>query len=276
MQREFLLHSRGREDAYVEVLAEHSLSDVRELIKEELDDDQLPDVDFAFLVDGTRISTKQEAKKNAFQLLDTKAHVEMVSKHLKREAENKDIGNDCKKPAIMCNDSTPDKVASAINNSEGHHAEDKDVNNDGKEPATRCNEVTPDNVASSRSNSEGHGHIGAAAITPRTIDMSPYVSDTLIDGDNLSDDLDDMMVIPLIGAGKSEDTEIIKTEDPHKEVNQARETSLQVLYKMTKMLEENSDFCSEKRRRRFLADIQELSDTSFPRTVFGVLGNTGV
>ena len=46
MQREFLLHSRGREDAYVEVLAEHSLSDVRaELIKEELDDDQLPDVD---------------------------------------------------------------------------------------------------------------------------------------------------------------------------------------------------------------------------------------
>jgi hypothetical protein len=167
-------------------------------------------VDLAFLVDGTRISTKQEAKKNAFQLLDTKAHIEMVSKHLKQETENKDIGNDCKKPAIMCNDATPEKVASAINNSEGHHAEDKDVNNDGKEPAIRCNEVTPDNVASSRSNSKEHVHIVVAAITPRTIDMSPYVSDTLIDADNLSDDFDDMMVIPLIGVGKSEDTEIIQ------------------------------------------------------------------
>ena len=101
-KKEFILHSQG-EDSYVEVTPSHPLFDVRRLILEEFDTEQLPckknqknavdgdgtcestneaDVEFAFRVNGIRISAKQEARKNAFDLLARGVKVELVPKKI--------------------------------------------------------------------------------------------------------------------------------------------------------------------------------------------------
>ena len=100
-KREFILHSQG-EDGYVEVESTHTLSDVRRSVLDEFDPEQLPagggesDADkssassgeFAFRVNGIRLSAKQESRKNAFELVDQKVRVELVpKKQKKREAE---------------------------------------------------------------------------------------------------------------------------------------------------------------------------------------------
>ena len=90
-KREFIINSKG-EDGYVEVSSSDTLRDVRRLILEDFDVEQLPNIDsggidkkecscssgdneegtsnlipdFAFNVNGIRISTKQESRKNAF------------------------------------------------------------------------------------------------------------------------------------------------------------------------------------------------------------------
>ena len=87
--REFIVNSQG-EDGYVEVKSSDTLADVRQLILYEFDHEQLPrklssathelegddkssstegDVEFAFRVNGIRISAKQEGRKLAFELL---------------------------------------------------------------------------------------------------------------------------------------------------------------------------------------------------------------
>ena len=111
-KREFIINSKG-EDGYVEVTSSHTLCDVRRLILEDFDVEQLPNIDargvdkkessssgdkeegtsdlipdFAFKVNGIRISTKQESRKNAFDLLNNNVKVELVAmKNHKRDIE---------------------------------------------------------------------------------------------------------------------------------------------------------------------------------------------
>lgn len=85
--RDLILHSNGEQN-YIEVLPHHTLSDVRQLVLEELDAEQLPsscnneggDPDFSFRVDNIRISEKQEKKKVAFNLIERGVRVELVPK----------------------------------------------------------------------------------------------------------------------------------------------------------------------------------------------------
>ena len=112
-KREFIINSKG-EDGYVEVSSSDTLRDVRRLILEDFDVEQLPNIDagsvdkkeiscsgednndgtsdlipdFAFKVNGIRISTKQESRKNAFDLLNNNVKVELVAmKNNKRDIE---------------------------------------------------------------------------------------------------------------------------------------------------------------------------------------------
>ena len=79
--RDLILHSNGEQN-YIEVLPHHTLSDVRQLVLEELDAEQLPsscnneggDPDFSFRVDNIRISEKQEKKKVAFRKGPSRQH----------------------------------------------------------------------------------------------------------------------------------------------------------------------------------------------------------
>ena len=116
IRREFIVNSQG-EDGYVEVKSSDTLADVRKLILEDLDHQQLPrklsnstenlegndnnnnddhDLEFAFRVNGIRISAKQESRKLAFELLDRKVKVELVPKRInnKRAIEDVEGGDD--------------------------------------------------------------------------------------------------------------------------------------------------------------------------------------
>eukprot|EP00984_Skeletonema_dohrnii_P022170 scaffold11300_cov111-Skeletonema_dohrnii-CCMP3373.AAC.2 len=64
--------------------------------------------------------------------------------------------------------------------------------------------------------------------------------------------------------------------NPHKEADEAKEKSRQVLKELTDMLNNNKNFCSEARKDDWLEEINQLTKKSSPQTVFGVLGNTGV
>ena len=90
--RDLILHCNGEQN-YIEVLPHHTLSDVRQLVLQELDPEQLPsscnngggDPEFSFRVDNIRISEKQEKKKMAFNLIERGERVEIVPK----KADNK-------------------------------------------------------------------------------------------------------------------------------------------------------------------------------------------
>ncbi|KAL7466467.1 hypothetical protein ACHAXS_006766, partial [Conticribra weissflogii] len=77
--REFVVKSKGV-GAYVEVSDTDHLSDVRRILLNDLDDDQLPSQEFAFHINGVRISKKQEDRKLAFHILDQNASVELIAR----------------------------------------------------------------------------------------------------------------------------------------------------------------------------------------------------
>ena len=79
----FIFESLG-ERAYVDVSKDDTLANVRAYILEDLDTEQLPKGEFAFKVNGIRISAKQESKETVHALLEMKATVELISKSKSR------------------------------------------------------------------------------------------------------------------------------------------------------------------------------------------------
>ena len=78
-KQDLILHSNNEQN-YIEVSSHHTLSDVRILIHQELDIEQLPDEQFSFKLKDIRISEKQELKKLAFDLIERSVKVELVPK----------------------------------------------------------------------------------------------------------------------------------------------------------------------------------------------------
>jgi hypothetical protein len=94
------------------------------------------------------------------------------------------------------------------------------------------------------------------------------------DDDSSDDDLlQDSAEVDTEGASNALVTE---EENPHKEADEAKEKSRQVLKGLTDMLNAYPNFCSESRKDDWLEEINQLTKKSSPQTVFGVLGNTGV
>lgn len=69
---------------------------------------------------------------------------------------------------------------------------------------------------------------------------------------------------------------LLAETNPHKEADEAKEKSRQVLKELTDMLNNNPNFCSEARKDDWMEEINQLTKKSSPQTIFGVLGNTGV
>lgn len=69
---------------------------------------------------------------------------------------------------------------------------------------------------------------------------------------------------------------LVVDTNPHKEADEAKAKSKQVLKELADMLNNNPNFCSETRKDDWMEEIDQLTKKSSPQTVFGVLGNTGV
>jgi hypothetical protein len=73
-----------------------------------------------------------------------------------------------------------------------------------------------------------------------------------------------------------DELEVVAEHNPHKEADEAKDISKEVLSELKTILEANPDFCTTIRKNELIGDIDEVAESSSPRTVFGVLGNTGV
>jgi hypothetical protein len=70
----------------VECTETHTLEDVRGLLAEEFDDDMLPAA-YYFTCNGIRLSSKQEARKRAWDVVDQKQQIRIVDKKRELPAE---------------------------------------------------------------------------------------------------------------------------------------------------------------------------------------------
>mmetsp|Transcript_8989 Transcript_8989/g.17921 ORF Transcript_8989/g.17921 Transcript_8989/m.17921 type:complete len:1419 (-) Transcript_8989:154-4410(-) len=409
--KEFIIQSND-EAGFVEVTSTSTLSEVRQLIIEEFDTEQLPSQseEFAFKVNGVRQSQKQEARKNAFELLELQATVEIIPR-VNNDRKRKIVGADLPVGANETNDSisgsskkklkvdscavTPfQSSSSSIGDSKGAAAKDKrdsgkgtttgsgdtstagtmdtatvssidptdldkkkfSTSNDDEEKkksGSDANEMDVDNGKDNDKTLSDSQDFDKEFITEETSGNDDDRDDDDIDAgaqaknreDDDSDDDNELLndvekdgrkkspgilnyFAKTVAEGvssvmkstmtSSKDNEDEATEDgaekqttdadssddelmqdiekdasaemgdeaasdalaaelnPHKEADEAKEKSRQVLKELTDMLNNNKNFCSEARKDDWLEEINQLTKKSSPQTVFGVLGNTGV
>jgi hypothetical protein len=96
--KEFIVES-GDCQGSVDIYEHHSLSDVRSLIINEFDDDMLPSSDFYFCCDGIRVSSKQEQRKLAWDLLGRR-----IAIHPKKRPSDAPVENFAKEDTLQCKD----------------------------------------------------------------------------------------------------------------------------------------------------------------------------
>jgi hypothetical protein len=289
--KELIVTSLG-EDSYVDVHENDTLLQVRALILEELDEEQLPAKDFSFKVNGIRISSKQEGRKVVFDLLAKNAKIELVTKSIKQPAEQSSLEEEpeSNKRAKTSSYVTPKEVneesigpqkappakqplekpspVSLDSRLANDNADQTDANDDDNYMPQADNDsgeriehrVSVDSVEEQEhtetESSKGHD--------------SNVLSETSIE--KTSDDLEE----DAKNDSSHDDIQMFEADNPYKESNEAKEKSNHVLERLKALLQDNPLFCSDTRRQEWLHKIQNLKKKSTPQTVFGVLGNTGV
>lgn len=398
--KEFIIHSNN-EAGFVEVSSTSTLSEVRKLIIEEFDTEQLPSQseEFAFKVNGVRQSQKQEARKNAFELLEVQARVEIiprVNNDRKRKIDSEDLvgvndvgisndresgvakkklkvdapcgevtpfqssssSGDSKKSSVdqdKCDDvkgnaagsgdmSTTGTVDTGTNSSigptdlekkkfstdngneeqisgfdademdvENEEDDDKTVDYNGNGQMNDDNHDDDDDITdgAKADDSDVNGNDGrekspgivnyfaktvagvVSTVTNSAMTAAKDIEDdATVDGvekettstaqrsvaggsdDELMQDIEKDTSADMGNEGAS-DVLVVDT-NPHKEADEAKAKSRQVLKELADMLNNNPNFCSETRKDDWMEEINQLTKKSSPQTIFGVLGNTGV
>lgn len=87
---------------------------------------------------------------------------------------------------------------------------------------------------------------------------------------------DEIMVEPTSPSKHVSTVEPEIAEDPHRTQMLAKGKCKELLDNLKKNLESNPDFCSQERRQDYLSEIQQILGRAAPKTIVGVLGNTGV
>ena len=112
----------------VDVIESTTMEDVRALLMDEFDEDMLPSEDWAFFIDGIRLSAKQETRRKALDVMNKNIHIESKerAKFKKRLPTSNDHSNKRPKrhhPTITPEDQTtetppPPSRTETINNDE--------------------------------------------------------------------------------------------------------------------------------------------------------------
>ena len=152
--KEFIIHSNG-EAGFVEITSNSNLCEVRKLIIEDFDIEQLPSQskEFAFKVNGVRQSQKQEARKNAFELLEEQATVEIIPR----------VNNEKKR-----------KIVEDLGSNENDKASDSVSGSKKRSKVDTSCAVTPFESSSSSSSSDNKK---AAAATDNKVDCGNAAGD---------------------------------------------------------------------------------------------------
>ena len=294
----------------------HTLAEARQLIMDEFDDDMIPNGDWVFFVNGVRKTRKQESKLTASQFVGKHVVIGPKHMALKRSLENLscDSGNVSTKPpssskrlkvapvaesnvGASSRAITPSDVATAVvdnssssslngetfdgeTNTKKSSADDSDSRDiDPVKLTDRLDQQVDssnDNTAKDCKGKTIHAVDGGSDDDVNLTDDSF----ALIDSDDEEDD--DAVNINTVqetasGNDNLEMTQVEPSpdENQHKEADEALSTCRTVIESIETILKQDH-FCSEGRRTEWLKETTELLQKARPKTVIGVLGNTGV
>lgn len=323
--KDLILHSNN-EQSYIEVSSHHTLSDVRLLILDELDVEQLPDVQFSFRMDEIRVSEKQEVKKRAFDLIERGVKLELVAKNKTNKKEEEVVGGVKRvleekrelggSKRLKCDEEggfvTPHvmrkgAVVVDLGGKFSEKKEEKDAahgvteatnervdvsdakNSDTEEDISFDADTGVDDEELTKADNEKVDDSEDKASSDALVEMEEEFSfdaDTGVDSDQekkiAEGNVNNTMDIEVMEKSSSnevendDELEVVAEHNPHKEADEAKDISKEVLSELKTILEANPDFCTTIRKNELIGDIDEVAESSSPRTVFGVLGNTGV
>jgi hypothetical protein len=157
--------------------------------------------------------------------------------------------------------STNDEIASVTRMETEDHFPDNDNVHDQEDDSLAVNQGNEETTNSAQK-------IAATSDAGRRKD-----SNTTTRRPRNNDADDDILVTGGTAAPAAAETE---TSDTHKIHEQALAKSCLVLKDINTLLQENPLFCSQDRRQEWSQEIQEILAKSAPKTIIGVLGNTGV
>ena len=269
----------------VTVTPSMTLFDVRSLLLEEFDDDQLPmgvkngSVDFYFEIAGVRLSTSQEKKKIPMQITD---QVKLVPKPKRRKVVAKETTAPVAEiKAVLV---SGDKKAQQEEEPEPKPEQEKEK----EQEIVVAMEI--DEMELPKSNTQQDQKKKEKKVSPKKQAAITLSSDDDDDEDDVmmeqkkknieemddeddedEDDEDDEDVMEVDGS-----TPATAATDPHFKQNQASTSCNKVLTNVQKIVKENPLLTNEERRNEWLNQITEIRSRGIPKTVVGVLGNTGV
>jgi hypothetical protein len=285
--KELILTSLG-EDSYVDVKENDTLMQVWASVLEELDEEQLPAQDFSFKVNGIRISSKQEGRKLAFDLLANKAKIELVTKKTAEQSSLEEEPENSKR-AKTASYITPKEVNESSGSQKAPCEEPlsekpSPVSLDYRLPSDNADQAdkNEDDNFMPQGDDDSREYIGhRVSVDSDEEERTEAVSSKSRDESNVlsepsNEKTSDAPEEDIENANTNDGIQMFEAENPHKESEEAKEKSNHVLEKLKTLLHDNPLFCSDTRRREWLQEIQNLQEKSTPQTVFGVLGNTGV
>ena len=270
-----------------------TLFDARALLLEEFDDDQLPmgvkngTVDFYFEIAGVRLSTSQEKKKIPMQMTD---QVKLVPKPKRRKVVAKEttapvaeikavlVSGDKKAQQEEEPEPKPEQekekeqeivIAMEIDEMElpksNTQQDEKEKEKTKKGPPKKQAAIT---LSSDDDDDEDDAIMEQQKKNVEEMDDEEDEDDEDEDDEDEDEDED---VMEVDGS-----TPATAATDPHFKQNQASTSCNKVLTNVQKIVKENPLLTNEERRNEWLNQITEIRSRGIPKTVVGVLGNTGV
>lgn len=266
--KEFIVTSLG-EEGYVEVKESDTLIEVRSLILDEFDEEQLPADEFTFKVNGIRISSKQEGRKLAFDLLMKQAKVELVPRSIPKRKAESPLEEPEKTHKRFKTSSLVTPTESSFNEKEEQQCESSDK----PSPLVLDQKLVDENELQALSNAN---EMPRQDENENNHNHNDEIMQPLDDDSSDEENMESTVKISSNDSSEYGGNESDAKENPHKEADEAQQKSNQVLDQLKAILLNNPLFCTESRRQDWLKEIHDLQERSTPQTVFGVLGNTGV
>jgi len=281
---------------YVTIKETDTLQEVRQLILEDFDSDMIgDDKDFCFQVESVRISRKQETRKRVWDCRE----VDIYPKKRRRISAESLPDDTPKADRTETTSNAEESVHVSPEDSERKTAVAKDIiihsDDEDAEEQEKIDEEEARPSTEEKAASDADDFCLPAIYDDDSEDSSIIDHSTRIaEASTLDGDESDAAPVhaeeeapsaaadpPSPTPPRQRDSDpavptVVAANEEHQKFDAAIEDSCDTLRKLDTLLTENPLFCSQQRRLDWQAEIKESLQQSAPRTVVGVLGNTGV
>jgi hypothetical protein len=292
----------------VQIEPQHSIHDARCLIKEQFDEDMLPQPDFHFEVEGIELTKKQEACTKAMALCGQKVHLLPMSKAASASTKRPQLlpptadtieqtppsKRRCQAD-IAHMPSTPELAietkASQLTDQSKNPIAQADDSLDFIKKSSFCNwlpdrscnstsdfEEDADKEGNENEKQEEDNEEDFISVEDSDAAQKPATNYNAASDAPSSQVLTSDVDVPEKQGSHDKVQDILVVagkHDTHAKYNQALQQSATVLRQLREMLQKNRSFCSQERRKEWQEEISNVLGRKVPNIVVGVLGNTG-